>query len=313
MDAVARGLQSAAAVVADLSQEVSVIAMREAGSVAPYFAACLALHVLFQYGLPALDPSIYDAIGRKKHGDNHAAIVKARGDLARGARMKIVAIIGSTVMCLGALYAVTLDPATLAVTKGMHPYASSPATEALMRLATGYFVWDVLVCALDREPLEYHLHGVSCLFVYLATLRPFAQPQFVFGLLFEASTPFLHLRTAMIQADAAKGPAFDFVQAAFFLLFLGVRIGMGYPRTYAMLTTVNALIADGSAHSIPMARTFQGLSVFLCALNAYWFYLMLARLLSGMNVTPKAPKDKFTAHLDGGLDSPTPGETRKGK
>lgn len=288
-------------------------------AMSPYLGAILGLHIATQFVLPVMSPQVFDFLGKKQYG-KRALSSAERSELARDARTKAVAVVSAVWMVYSAVTAIS-DPSFSSL-KG-HIYAGTQLTHQAMLLAAAYFTWDVVVCVWDAEPAAFIFHGAACWFIYVSALGvrvsgvaglggaregspasdvlPFNQAIWTWGMLFEASTPFLHLRTAMIQADAARGPLFLAVQWLFGGFFLASRIIMGYIKAYEFFGTMEAAVAARQVHSVGLVRLCEVLSFLLCGLNAYWLYLMIRRAVS-----PSAPvKDKIAAKLEAMADTHT--------
>jgi hypothetical protein len=111
-------------------------------------------------------------------------------------------------------------------------------------------------------------------------------------LLFEASTPFLHIRAALIQAHAAKGPVFTAVQLLFALIFFSTRIVFGYWKCWGpgqWSDQMNGLADKGSLHSVQVARMYQVSCAILSMMNAYWIYGIVSAAFRGEKKKGKQP------------------------
>lgn len=72
-------------------------------------------------------------------------------------------------------------------------------------------------------------------------------------LLFEASTPFLHLRKALIQAGAGSGLLFLAVNFAFSATFIAFRLVLVAPELAAFMRRMLALLEPGGGARSPDA------------------------------------------------------------
>jgi hypothetical protein len=289
----------------DILTELQAVAVAEGASVLPYLAALFALHVAVEFAVPAIAPAAFDVLGLKDG-------IKDRRKLAKDARTKVVCT-------TFALLVATAAAVGLASASGLaaDPYASTALTGVLMRAATAYFAWDLVVCAVDGYGIEWWIHGVCCLVVFtlslvrragaggglgwggaastaslilrdLPQLRPFPTPHpqrpflhymGLVTLLFEASTPFLHVRKALIQAGGGSGRAFAVIQALFAATFVATRIVFGYWKCWApgeWFSQMNALVEAGGAHSVAVVRLYQVNCFVLSALNGFWAWQILA-------------------------------------
>lgn len=166
-------------------------------------------------------------------------------------------------------------------------YLTTPVTSILVRVAVAFFVWDVYVCCTEWAGWAYLAHACACLLVFAAALKPTLHYMAAVTLLFEASTPFLHARRAMIQAQSASGPLFQAVQLAFAASFFLARIGVGYWKCGVWWLQTNAVVASGGAHNPAIFRMYQALCLFLCGLNGWWGVQILAQA-GGSGASPVA-------------------------
>lgn len=180
-------------------------------------------------------------------------------------------------------------------------YAYTPYAGFVAAMAVGYFVWDTYIC------LKYYslfgfgflLHGVSALFVFLQSTRPFMMRYIPHFLLFELSTPFLnvnwfasHLPEGTIPFSVQKINGVFLLSTFFFSrivwgfyqagsvvndLFLG---GVEYTRVFPLWTSVGVCVSN----------------LALDCLNVLWFYKMLKlakrALASGSGSSNTATKKK---------------------
>ncbi len=259
------------------------------------------MQALCQYVLPAALPGIWDVLGadgkmdpkpddpRYKGRPAEELRAVARRRYARDARTKIICVVM-------AVWMVALSVRELWSAEGrdlMRPermYDASPTSRTLTYSSCAYFVWDVLVCIMDGEGVGYHVHAWACLLTFFTGMQPFLSGWAPFVLMFEASTPFLHIRKVMIQAGAASGPLWGVVNAAFGLTFLVFRIIIGYPGFFIMDCMLVNLLASGAAHNTAVVCQFLLLSVVLGGLNAWWGWLIVKGAIGG-----NKPRTKPTA------------------
>lgn len=101
------------------------------------------------------------------------------------------------------------------------------------------------------------MHAWACLTTFISGLLPFQQMWCPIVLLFEASTPFLHIRKYMIYANKTDGAAFKVVELLFALLFFLCRIVMGLSLHSTMwLRQLLDLIRAGTTHSNAICYLF---------------------------------------------------------
>lgn len=108
-------------------------------------------------------------------------------------------------------------------------------------------------------------------------------------LLWELSTPFLHLRWLLIQIGQGSSPLFDLVQKAGFVVFFLCRIVWGYYLTITFyLVSWRALKDPVLSQKLPLllVNVWRALSIVLNGLNTMWFLDMVKIALA-----PPAPTD----------------------
>ena len=113
---------------------------------------------------------------------------------------------------------VLLDPALRA--SGI--YAFSRASSAMVLVSSGYFLWDLAQVLLryEREGAAYLVHAACCLFVYgYAVFSGYLHYYGAAFLLWELSTPFVHLRWALYKAGAVDGRLYLYNGVALVLVF----------------------------------------------------------------------------------------------
>lgn len=154
---------------------------------------------------------------------------------------------------------------------------------------TGYFVWDVYVCARYYKSfgIGFLLHGLAALYVFSCTLKPFCMPWIAGFLLFEASTPFVNINwfASRLPSGVISEKVVLINGICLLVSFFSVRILWGF---YAV-----ALVA------IDMYKTWNHINPFfpvmtlalnlvLDVLNVFWFYKML--MIAKKKLSGKKPK-----------------------
>jgi len=202
-------------------------------------------------GGPELTPKIKDDITGRALGTLHALLV-----------------------LFGSIYTTFFDPAIL-----NNPLSGvSLAWKTTGAIAAGYFLWDLSECL--RKPAVYGvpflLHAVLCLGAYAMT-GWFNTYSWLgsFGLLYEASTPFMHVRTLLISLKRTDSPWFTVAQAGFALTYLFVRIGGG---AYFAYTGLN-LVRNEQCVAFWLQACATLIIVGTCSLNAFWFTLIIKAAL----------------------------------
>lgn len=247
----------------------------------PYLALWFALHALLQYILPAIFPSMWDFLGNTEKANGKVVV---RNKLIAEGRSRTIAFIHGLITAVLAVYGLFFasDGARLF---GNH-YSSTELTTFLSLFSSTYFVWDIFVVTQDSryvaigETISYYVHAIACFCVMTASLRPFIHHMLLTVLIFEVSTPFVHIRRVMIATGNGSGPLYTIVQLLFAGLFFGSRIVFGYPACYKWAQQMLELVDAGAAHSVPIIYMYLTLCTVICLLNAYWFYLMLSGVIA---------------------------------
>lgn len=273
-----------AAAVASVAAELVASFVASAPRVLPWAALYIGLHVVAEFGVPAVAPSLYAPLGRKDGADARAC--------ARDARTRIVATVMALHVTVLSLWGLFFSAEDAALASDL--YGTTPLTRHLVDVAVGYFCWDVAVVLLDRMEAAFLFHGVACLAVFTGALPAAAHGGFLHHmalvtLLFEASTPLMHARQVAIKAGASERTV-TAVSLAFMVVFLAARIVNGYSACWRWWWQVEALIASGKAHSVPLVRMYQVLCLGLSGLNGWWAALMLKAALCGRSRSSGASK-----------------------
>lgn len=115
-------------------------------------------------------------------------------------------------------------------------------------------------------------------------------------LLFEASTPLLHLRKALIQAGRGSGVLFFLVNLAFSGVFIAFRLVLILAELAAWANRMRALLDSGRARSPEATIAMLGMAAGLTCLNGYWAALIIKSWVLGAlqgagwtHVAQKAP------------------------
>lgn len=148
-------------------------------------------------------------------------------------------------------------------------------------MSTGYFLWDLLVSTYEGWGVAFIAHAVACTFVYASAMAPFLHWHGLFFLLFEASTPFLHLRWLLIKLGWTKGLMFPIVNYGFALAFFLVRLAIGWPVSFYWWGDMLHLLTTGTAHSPATVVGYLTCNIVLNGLNALWFFKIVKSATGG--------------------------------
>ena len=238
----------------------------------PPLAVFVALHVVFEFLIPAVVPNVYDVLGeRKLKGDGSAR--PSRAALARMARNALVASAMAVYVSVLSMVGL-LAPSAVALRADF--YSETLLSRHLVNVSVAFFLYDGVVVPLDGAGCVFFVHGIACLLIFTGGLHPFLHHMGMVVLLFEASTPLLHARAALINSGRGAGAAFLAVQAAFVAVFITVRVLVGWSACWAWWWAAEALVARGAAHDVPIVRMYQAVCLLLCTLNGWWAMAMVA-------------------------------------
>jgi len=157
---------------------------------------------------------------------------------------------------------------------------TSTAWMVACAVACGFFAWDLLICLTNYEVFgwQFVLHAMFCLFTYITCgfvqKYPFAWHGASF-LIFELSTPVLHIRSALIEFKCDSS-AITISTYVFAVVFFLVRIVWG--NFYAFPLVWNHLIRLDDMPSWQKIA-FWAFSLLSAGLNSFW---MLQIVKSGM-------------------------------
>jgi hypothetical protein len=184
-----------------------------------------------------------------------------------------------------------------------HLYGTSDDLMFYFTIMTGYFFWDVCICIFQNWELPFKFHAFACFSVYFFSLYPFVQFYMAIVLLFELSTPWLHLRWFLVKLDMAKGKLFLFVQAMFFLSFTFARVLMGPITTVSAFYEISSYIFKGTEHNLIVCLLFIMCGFGLNGLNIYWYSLILIKLLGSSDDKDKQQDSQSSSNADGTTNS----------
>ena len=110
-------------------------------------------------------------------------------------------------------------------------------------------------------------------------------------MIFELSTPFLHLRKYLLQTRATDGAAFLATQLAFAATFFLSRIAFGFVACAGWAAHMVELLRAGSIRSPPVVVMYMVMCALSCALNARWMYQIVRAGCAGARRPPAKAKE----------------------
>ena len=143
--------------------------------------------------------------------------------------------------------------------------------------STGYFLWDIVVSVISWRrggDFGFVVHGVCCFCVYIFCFRPYLQFYASVFLIFELSTPFLHLVWFCERIGLKDHPIRAVFAVLLALCFFCSRIVFGLYQSYKFFKDTFAL-----ADEIPpfLIWFYSIINIILCTLNIYWFSLIVKK------------------------------------
>lgn len=175
-----------------------------------------------------------------------------------------------------AAWGLTSSPADAALLEA--PFSTTPLTRHLCLFSASFFAWDAIACALDGQAAAFHAHAWGCFLVFSLALRPLQQYMSMHVLLFEASTPFLHGRQALVRIGAGGGALYYALTAAFSVSFIAFRLVLVAPVLAAFVGRMLALARaeDVAPERVPAIFLMLALAGGLTCLNLFWGWQIIA-------------------------------------
>jgi len=254
------------------------------------FVCLLGLHLVSEFILPRVFPGLYKSLRPTPRDGRVSNDLDLDAAAARDARNKIVSSAFSAYVSILSIRGLYFSPPGEAERLENDPFASTAESMHLMRVACAYFLWDVatLVNDFNDDILVWFLHGGLCLWVFLTSLTPFLHHMGYVTLIFEISTPFLHLRKYLLQAKLQNTIAFGYIQSIFGVSFILSRIVFGCYKMYgpnqwwwkmqAFLSESvdgNILTSRKTPFSTSIVYFYQMCCITLTLLNISWAYTIL--------------------------------------
>ncbi|KAI8607382.1 TLC domain-containing protein [Chytriomyces sp. MP71] len=180
--------------------------------------------------------------------------------------MRIVAFFNAIVVCSLA-WPMLNDPALYkAKLWGYNKYAGD-----VNAIVVGYFLWDIYVSLLMFDP-GYILHGVCAFTVYALSFKPFIMYYGAVFILYELSTPFLHIHW-LCDKVGLTGTTLQFVNGIVLLVtFFCARLVFGFYQSWMFFVTV---YAEMDAIPTYLVVVYSVCNFVLNGLNVFWFFKMV--------------------------------------
>lgn len=160
-------------------------------------------------------------------------------------------------------------------------FTKSEAVTHYANVAAGFFIADLILCVIliEEHGIEFVIHAIAALGGSLyVSLTGIGHQYFLHLLLFEASTPFLHIRSLLLEYGYGKSRIANLNNLVFLLVFGYVRLFRGIPIIVQMCYE---LIISKSL-SKPVIVFFVTAGIAMSTLNIYWFSKILAGLVKSL-------------------------------
>ena len=222
----------------------------------------------------------------------------------------LTSFVQSIILCSTTIYVIRNDTHRIGDTWEDRLYGYSRAAGSVQALATGYFLWDVMICTVNFRilgPLDL-LHGIVAGGVAVLGFRPSALYYGLGFLLFELSTPFVNIHWACDKVDLTGSPTQWYNGIVLIVTFFSCRLVWGSYLTVHFFQDVwTALQADRERQAISygtlspggkeaiqrglpywMAALFCFGNLALTGLNFFWF----SKMIEAVRKRFREPKEK---------------------
>ncbi len=211
---------------------------------------------------------------------------------------RVVAFIHAVLILALSAYCMTSDP----IISQKPTYGISTLSYLTFQIATGYFMWDLLLCLLFFKEFGWGflLHAVGCFFTFALQLEGLLPFYGCFYLLFEASTPFLNCHWLMDKMGIPNSSPLKKLNAVLLVVsFFVFRLLLGIGYTYHSIWPAFNYLSERADNSIIVALMYyyKATIVTLSLLNCYWFYTIV-RFATRPPKTTIAPQQQTTTNAD---------------
>ncbi|EFJ41140.1 hypothetical protein VOLCADRAFT_98909 [Volvox carteri f. nagariensis] len=163
-------------------------------------------------------------------------------------------------------------------------YANSSLSYAMCYLSAGYFLHDLIMCAM-RFALEgplYTIHALACHLAYtFGAVTGFLHFHGAAFLMWEISTPFVHFRWLMYKIGMANSVLYLVNGLLMIVAFFGCRNVWGYFQSYILVSdVVRERYRPDSPFPAAATVGYCFVAVVMNTLNTYWFVKMVAAAMA---------------------------------
>jgi hypothetical protein len=185
--------------------------------------------------------------------------------------VKITSIIHAAYTAWGAHIALIENPI-------LDLYSHSESGLYYANVTAGFFIADLILCIIliDEHGIQFLIHAIVALIssVYVSMTK-FGLQYFLHLLLFESSTPFLHIRTILYEYGYGNTLIAKINNLILLLTFGYFRLYKGIP---VLINLCHTLIVYKPL-SLPTTTFFIFASISMTSLNIFWFYKMLKSVI----------------------------------
>lgn len=148
-------------------------------------------------------------------------------------------------------------------------------SQFFMHISRGYFLWDLYVCLTDvkNNGIAFVFHAIICFSGFCIFSIPYYQYYGMIFLLYEFSSPYVHIMYFLLKLDLDKTIIFKIIQTIFVSAFFIVRIIMG---SYHGVMFTYCMINDTNLIGYISAVLLFGSTI----LNYFWFYKIVCKIAS---------------------------------
>ncbi|CAD7695019.1 unnamed protein product [Ostreobium quekettii] len=163
-----------------------------------------------------------------------------------------------------------------------HIYGITPLSKTCMCITAGYFLVDLIICIWkyhEEGPLYLMHAGFSFLLFAHGVLHNFNHFYGAAFLMWEVSTPFVHLRWFLHKMDLGSTRIYFYNGLLMIISFFSCRCIWGLWVSYDFWAKTASELVSPSPGGFPAIWTYiyRLANVALCVLNFYWFSKMVAK------------------------------------
>lgn len=143
----------------DIPKEIATNLFIHAGALAPYLGLWFAMHLTLEKVLPHVIPGVYQLLNPSRK--------LSMATIAKDLRSKVIC----TSMAIWVVYLALVERQTPEYRAlEFRYYDHTPGTDQLNLIAASYFIWDIVVCLLDKESFAFQFHAWGCFHIFSASL-----------------------------------------------------------------------------------------------------------------------------------------------